>query len=163
MGSLGAYRSIVYSDRHATPATGWNWARLLKRRDAGRCWSSCQFFGVPSSQNGTIDGRLHRKSLSFKIKKHCGERVRSGLTLLMPSLYLGRRSVISECKRQCRPVRRVPPGVGNRGNTIESLACDGHPLRWPLSFLAPISPSLCVICFSEQGSESNLAPLLRVG
>ena len=81
------------------------------------------------------------------------------MTLLTPSLYLGARPAISECKRQCRPVRRVPPGVGNRGNAIESLACDGHPLRWPLSFLAPISPSLCVICFSEQGSESNLAPL----
>jgi hypothetical protein len=87
--------------------------------------------------------------------------VRSGLTLLIPPLYLVARSAISECKRQCRPARRVPPGVGNRGNAIESLACDGHPLRWPLSFMLLPFSSLRAICFSEQGNESNLAPLRK--
>ena len=29
-------------------------------------------------------------------------------------------------------------------NAIESLACDGHPLRWPLSFLAPRFSRHCV-------------------
>jgi hypothetical protein len=37
-----------------------------------------------------------------------------GLTLLDRSLYSHLRSAMSECKRQCRPASRVPPGVGIR-------------------------------------------------
>jgi hypothetical protein len=36
------------------------------------------------------------------------------LTWLKQALYLISRSAMSECKRQCRPARRVPPGVGVR-------------------------------------------------
>lgn len=65
---------------------------------------------------------------------------------------------MSECKRQCPRVAGSHLEWEFTQNVIESLAGDGHPLRWPLSFLASDFFIIALYIFLSRVTNRTLPP-----